>query len=283
MVGKKAVFSSLVLVALPLPRPLSDLASRSELTAWLTRLLMNIMVPGQSQPAPNYIMQPNNHSAFIGLLVHLHRVGFPGHWLADFLQTILSGGMVTDIAPYDDKWPIQTTDMSRRVKSRRVRFDPWLADFENILAACHEGLPFSFTLPPDFAKTVKELGTYATSMEINDPLLAQAFHPRDPNMTLVFYKKQAKMSEHYILCRINDILGNVPFDPPWHKVPQPGEIVILTALEAFEGSGEVRWKMNRKRAREMLDSDGEWLVVGSRSCNMNAPGMSCTFIFEFSH
>jgi len=54
-------------------------------------------------------------------------------------------------------------------------------------------------------------------------------------MTLVFYKRQAAMNEHHILSRILDTMNQ----EPWlqHKCPAPGEIVILTAVEAFERCG----------------------------------------------
>lgn len=256
----------------PFPRPLDQLASRVELTTWLTRHLVNIMVPGRSEPAPNYIFQPSNLAAFLNMLAHLHRVGFPGHWLADFLQIVLSGSMVTDIEPWDDKWPILLKDMKHRTKMRRIRFDPWLADFENILAVCHEGLPFSITLPPDFARTPEELGTYSAKVSIQNPLIAAAFHERDPNIVFVFYKKQPGMSEHWILARINDILGNKPWSPPTYKCPPPGDIVILTATESFDRVGEAVWKRNREKAEEMMNSGGQWVMVASRSSTFNAPG-----------
>ncbi|KAH8102117.1 hypothetical protein BXZ70DRAFT_930357 [Cristinia sonorae] len=271
-VGTEAVFHSLVLASVPLPRPIHDLASRSELTTWLTRLLVNIMIPGTSQMAPNRCTLPNNMAAFLGLLCHLHRVGFPGHWLADYLQLVLTGSMVTDIAPYEKEWPIPLEDMKRRVKPRKVRFDPWLPDFENILAESHEGLPFAITLPPDFARTPDELGTYSCRMSINNPLLRDMFHPRDPNMVLLFYKKQPNLSETFISTRLNAIFHNhAQFDPPRHKIPPPGDVFVLTVVEAFDREGEVRWKMSKKRAQEMMDSDGQWLVVGSRSSTFMCP------------
>ncbi|THH27274.1 hypothetical protein EUX98_g6912 [Antrodiella citrinella] len=234
--SQSAVFKCLTLVGLPLPRPLTELASRTELTTWLTRLLVNILIPGRSQDNPNRITLPNNLAAFLGLLIHLHRVGFPGHWLSDYLHVVLSGGMVTDIAPYEEKWPILLKDGKRRVKARKVRFDPWLGDFENILAVSHEGLPFALTLPPSFARTPDEIGVYSATVEMNMPLLSNAMHTRDPNMTLVFYKRQMGMNEHWLMTRIPDILNDIPWTPE-HKCPAPGEIVILTAVEAFEREG----------------------------------------------
>ncbi len=49
-------------------------------------------------PVPT-LMDPHNLVAFFALLLHLHRVGFPGHWLSEFLARVLGGSMVSDIEP----------------------------------------------------------------------------------------------------------------------------------------------------------------------------------------
>ncbi|TCD61538.1 hypothetical protein EIP91_008282 [Steccherinum ochraceum] len=264
-VGQKAVFKALVLSALPLPRPIHELASRTELTTWLTRTLLNILIPGRSKEAPDYIRLPTNLAGFVGLLVHLHRVGFPGHWLADYLQTILSGSIITDIAPFEGEWPILLSDMKRRVSPRKIRLDPWLADFENILAVCHEALPFSVTLPPDFAKSPDEIGTYSCTMTMSNPFFVNNLHPRDPGMTLAFSKKHPA-SEGYMMTRLNKILTNEPWEK--YKHPAPGTIFVLTAVDAFDRDGEVRFKMSKKRMAEMKEGDN-WTVVAPRSSVMN--------------
>jgi hypothetical protein len=76
------------------PRPLDELASRKELAPWLHQLLVNTLVPGVSPQAmgrfqaPNMAMSvrmPNNLVAFAGLLIYLHTIGYPGHWLGEFV------------------------------------------------------------------------------------------------------------------------------------------------------------------------------------------------------
>ena len=117
---------TLVLSAHKTPRALEDLASRSELVTWLTRVLFNTFIPAQSKPRPSQVRLPHNLVAFFGIVLYLHQIGYPGHWLSDFLARVLSGSLVSDVAPYEGFYPIPVTDRARRVKLRRVRTDPWL-------------------------------------------------------------------------------------------------------------------------------------------------------------
>ncbi|KAI0786953.1 hypothetical protein C8Q75DRAFT_808032 [Abortiporus biennis] len=161
-----------------LPHPLFELASCQELMIWLTHQFFNTIISGWSVQPPNQVVLPNNLIAFFGILVYLHRVGYPGHWLSEFVQSILAGSLISEIAPYVNEWPIPPANARKRVKRRYVRLDPWLPDLENILAVCWQGLPFTVSLPKDFARSAEDLGTYsAQTTGVNDPFLMNMFHP----------------------------------------------------------------------------------------------------------
>ncbi|PBK66923.1 hypothetical protein ARMSODRAFT_959588 [Armillaria solidipes] len=62
-----------------LPRPLSELATRQELIAWLTRVLIITILPPRP-PNPTVVLRgriryPNNLAAFFGLLMRLRAIG----------------------------------------------------------------------------------------------------------------------------------------------------------------------------------------------------------------
>lgn len=262
------VLGCAVVVGMQLPRPLSQLANRHELTTWLTRQVISTIRSGQSENAVTRVVLPNNFVAFIGLLVHLHSVGYPGHWLTDFLNTILADNLVTDIAPYVGILPIPVSEIRRRVPRRKVRLDPWLADLENILAPSWRGLPFPISLPANFAKTPEEIGTYAASCSINNPMV-EMFHPGDPTIILVFYKATPSINENKITDAIPNMFEGKPF-------PAVGNIVILTTQEAVDQHKELRWRLNRKRAEEMMR--GKWFVVAVRG-DMLLSGL-CSFVLS---
>ena len=166
----RPVFYVLVLGAKPLPRPLSELATREEILIWLTRVLFNTFLSGHTQPPPRNFRLPHNLVGFFRLLLNLHRVGYPAHWLGEFLGRVLSGRMHSNIVPYTSEYPIPVSHRSERVAPRSVRTDPWLVEFETILATSYYAIPFplplSFpiasesALPADFSRDADDIALW---------------------------------------------------------------------------------------------------------------------------
>jgi hypothetical protein len=97
--------------SLPLPRPLDELASRQELTSWLTQLFLAIALPPPSRPAPMRIPQPLTTNAFVKTVIKLHEVGYPSHWLSGVLEDILDNRMVLrGPLPWDKLLPLIITE-----------------------------------------------------------------------------------------------------------------------------------------------------------------------------
>ncbi|KAI0737520.1 hypothetical protein C8Q80DRAFT_1125297 [Daedaleopsis nitida] len=164
LLNSNAVMEILLLGPSPsLPRPLSELATREELTTWLTRVLFNTFIPGRSEPVlPCDTRLPHNLVAFFGLLVYLHRIGYPGHWLSDFLARVLSGRMLSDVVPYTGEYPIPVDEYRRRVPARVVCTDPWLVEFETIIATAYYATPFpvASALPADSSRDAEDVAVW---------------------------------------------------------------------------------------------------------------------------
>ncbi|KAG2006762.1 hypothetical protein CC2G_014507 [Coprinopsis cinerea AmutBmut pab1-1] len=88
-----------------LPRPLKELASKDALINWLTALLFAIISDGQADAPPNDQTTSLTLGGFFELLVHLHRVGFPGHWMGDFVGDLVEGRIETRVRPYHGTLP----------------------------------------------------------------------------------------------------------------------------------------------------------------------------------
>ncbi|TFY79515.1 hypothetical protein EWM64_g4494 [Hericium alpestre] len=258
VVKMEPIYGSIRLAHLPHPRPLKELASRNEVRAWLTRILLNTLVPPQQTlHTPFRVRFPNNLVAFVNLLVHLHSVGFPAHWLSDFIETILNDSLITDIAPYRKGFPIPVSDMDRRVPRHRARLDPWLAELENIFAIAYEAIPFPLLLPAGFASDAATIGMFEAAAEkgflYNLPIM-QNF---DPVGCLLFYKSSAGLRPHEIAMELGEIL-NGQMQPP------VGHIHIVTAIEVLDmPKGTVRWRMNKERVRTMQNEG--WDMICYRS------------------
>lgn len=246
----------LAIGSLPLPRPLSELASRQGLTTWLTRVLLAKLVAGRSKEPPFKIRMPHGLVAFFAFLLHLHRVGYPGHWLSDFLNSVLAGSMITDLAPYRGEWPIPVSEIHRRVQRRRIRLDPWLMEFENMIATAYEGIPFSVCVLPNWARSASDLCVLETEVRparIFSTRWEDPSPPFAPVVNMLFYNPQVFLSgAKSLILSIPDILEGT-------KNPPPGSIYILTSVESLDYLIRVRWRMSRQRYTHMKEE--RWVVV----------------------
>ncbi|KAJ7173293.1 hypothetical protein C8R46DRAFT_945999 [Mycena filopes] len=246
-----------------LPRPVGELATRLELIRWLTRVFLYICIPGTSGMQQVRVRMPNNLVAFVRLLVHLHAVGYPGHWLAEFLQTILSDSLVTDVVPYLATFPIPLSDLTRSGPSRRVRLDPWLAQLENILVPARAGLPFAVALPREFAPTHTDIAVYEAVVQTKGPDSFGMFSApvEDPVVDLLFFKPSRTPNADALARLIPNILETAS-----EGIVPRGTVCLLSSQELVDIPGRrVSWRMSRERVRKMR-AEG-WVMVVYRTDN----------------
>ncbi|KAJ7245921.1 hypothetical protein B0H12DRAFT_1127173 [Mycena haematopus] len=228
------------LAPVSLPRPNQDLAKREELKTWLIRIFLSTLVNGKSSSPITKVMAPNNIIAFIWLLIHLQKVGYPGHWLGDFLATLLCNTLVTDTLPFTGIYPISP---------------------EAIVARIRPALPFIISLPAQFQfPAADDIGLYCASVffyggqSTFDPVAGLLFF----NPAKVRLGGQADWPRHIpaILrgegpCKATDIC------------------VVLTIEELLWGPmGEVRWRMNRTRVARMKAEGWAVAVYGTHNDTM---------------
>lgn len=259
LICKEAVKKLIVIGKKDLPRPLTELASRQELVAWLTRVFVYTVLPGAAGRGPVRVRMPNNLIAFFGLINYLPEVGYPAHWIADLVQGLLSGKMTTDIAPYQGQWPIPLSDMRRRVARRAVRTDTWLLDMENVFAVSQQGFPFAVSLPLGFASSHREIGTYYASGKCSMPMMGTGYSgwpDGDPTVSFLFYKPSGVqgMSAEKLVALLPDIFEG-------KECPLPGNVYVLTSPEAVV-LPNLRWRMSKARVKQMKAE--KWCMVGYR-------------------
>lgn len=244
----------------PLPRPLAELASRTELIAWLIRVLFATLLAARDLGAPMSVRYPNNLVAFVHLLIHLISVGFPAHWLSDFLQSVLSDSVVTDVALYTGNFPIPTSELNRRAVKRKLCLEPWLIDLETILATSYEMLPFSLTPPPGFSVSYSDIALFETKLSFFsfNPMSSAPRRPSHiPVISLIFYKYSKNLNAIDLITNIPQILDGKK------KYTGKGELFIMTVVERFDvRDGVIRWRMSRKRMRIMKMQ--KWVMASYR-------------------
>ncbi|SJK99726.1 uncharacterized protein ARMOST_03037 [Armillaria ostoyae] len=246
----------------PLPRPLSTLPSREELTTWLTRVLLaTIFPPAFANPMQQMlrVRYPSNLVAFITLFLRLHEIGYPSHWLSEYLQTILSDSLVTDIAPYAGDPPIPLSELGRRGPTRRrMNLDPWRVEFENILALSYEALPFPVALPSDFARCYDEIGIFEAPFSefMFDHATSMGMTPQfEPVLSLVFYKQG--------LASVARVKQAILRQVAEGKLVKKGDLYVLTSVETLSlNAGVVRWRMSKAKVQAMKAA--KWCFVAYR-------------------
>ncbi|KAJ7780170.1 hypothetical protein DFH07DRAFT_465077 [Mycena maculata] len=260
-ISQEAMQGLVILRKQDLPLPLVKLASRPELITWLTRVLLYTVLPSSAQQGRFRARLPNNLVAFVSLLLHLRGVGYPGHWLSEFLQAVLSGRLVTDIAPYTDKWPIPVSDIKRRVPTRAVRLDPWTAELESIIATALQGIPFHIPLPDDFAAHHTDIGTFEAAVEASSPwmgfMMGTMVNPmpvEDPVVCLLLYKPCGLSAD--------ELLAKLPLVLNGAKSPESGTLCILTSQEVV-AVPVIRWRLSKARVARMREEG--WVMVAYRT------------------
>ncbi|KAF9026023.1 hypothetical protein BDZ89DRAFT_1067865 [Hymenopellis radicata] len=244
-----------------LPRPVEELPSRDELTTWLTRVLLNIITPSKTGSGTVRWIRvrfPNTLALFMGLLLRLHEIGYPSHWISEYLSSVINDTLATDIVPYLGDAPIPLSQMGRRGTSRRrINLDPWSAEFETIVALSFEAIPFPISLPEDFAQSYTDIGVFEAPCPTFGATTVMHMYGFDPVFTLVFYDE----TNVHLFSPVKENL--IPEILEGRHVKK-GQVYILTSVDILGLSSNVmRWRMSKERVRKM--KAGKWRVMAYRA------------------
>lgn len=260
--NSKAVQDALTLASSPRPRPLASLASREQLHSWLSRLLLSLIWSGKAQARPNTIKLPNNLVVFVKLMYELRDIGYPSHWLSDFLHAVFNGTLQVDHSVYRDKTPRPVSDIYKRVSPYRVRLDPWYAELAMLLTSTGHCLPFAVQIPDALAASPDEIGAFranpARNMHALESMMA---FPRNDNVfAMLFYRPdEAGLRDSSAL---RSFIPGLPSVIEGKTTPPPGTFHVLTTLDALDLGRpvpEVRWKMSRTLTAKMRRE--RWMFV----------------------
>lgn len=145
------------------PRPFGELMTRSALETWLFRVFLKLSMP---YPRENHdytlIFSPLNLSTFYRLLVHLHAVGYPGHWLSDVLTSILSGSIDTNARPPRSD-PLKISETKEAFPRLEQSVAPFTAEMRTLGAIWQPF--FDFGVLSDRLPALNSLGRYKAKFE----------------------------------------------------------------------------------------------------------------------
>ncbi|KAF8878264.1 hypothetical protein CPB84DRAFT_1794242 [Gymnopilus junonius] len=242
----KNAFDDIALKRLPLPLPFDQLVRPKELHTWLAQLLLCILYNGRPHHPPHRVDLPGNLNTFLNTLVHLQRVGYPPHWIGDFLQFILSDNLVTDVQPYLGTTPIPKMEINRRTAvPRKVHLGAWQAELEVMLALTMPALPFAVSVPRVYP-TLSDISTFKATVEPID----LSYHPLahvwkvlisgvTKAIGLMFYRPTQGIDTTFLARQIPGIIEG-------ERDVRHAQVQIMLSQESVDLlKGEISWKMSQ--------------------------------------
>jgi len=249
------------------PLPLSRLAGRQELYHWLTRILLYTIVPPQPRPDLLRPRLPNNLTAFLNILFHLHSIGYPGHWLSQFLSDVVTDQLYSTAVPYLGKTIIPLSEHGRTAAKRKLHLNPWLPDFELLVSSAYEALPFPVTLPDGHSEddfhiaSMDDMGCYEAKITQWSVSSMMPFLNNGDFVLSLIFKSPGSPETNTLAKRLGDVVEG--------KVTRKGQIYIQTVVDTCDmKSGKIVWRMRRSRFEKMKRDN--WTLEPMRSDTQEA-------------
>lgn len=127
--------------------PWEKFMKRSEFERWVHGLFLKICLP---YPRPVFgadgspVYAPLNLTVFFGLILQMHEVGYPAHWISGVLNTICEGTITTTTrAPRAEV--VKPQDVEKVYLARNINVAPWKAEFTTLLSLWRHLFPFGIS------------------------------------------------------------------------------------------------------------------------------------------
>ncbi|KAK1566219.1 tetratricopeptide [Colletotrichum navitas] len=125
----------------------SRLTTRPALEKWQHSYLLKICVPYRRPLwSDSPVHPPLNSTAFLRIVLRLHEVGYPAHWLADVLASICEGS-ITTTARSARKLVPHPNDLKTSYPHRKISLGPWKAELTTLFSLWRRLLPFGTVTP----------------------------------------------------------------------------------------------------------------------------------------
>ncbi|KAF9529063.1 hypothetical protein CPB83DRAFT_893776 [Crepidotus variabilis] len=228
-ITSRSLNQAYTLKPLSMPCPLKTLTSKGRLHGWLSHLLVCTLISGLPQALPRRVDLPNNVHAFVALLAYLPTVGFPAHWISEFMATIVEDKLVTDALPYEGRLPIPSSYQRTRTKERKVCLSLWQAELESVVSQFWRALPFFVPMKRSSTSDLLEHTTFQDITKVRAKVAPIDFErhknfrewmpllsPFAPTMAIVFLSPRISVKIDELLPKLPLLLEGGGSDP-WLK------------------------------------------------------------------
>lgn len=124
--------------------PFARLLPRPKLVHWLFTMFLKIVIPANRsfQDWDTLFYAPLNLTIFMRILIHLHEVGYPSHWLSEVLAQILENQVVTTARPPQTS-PLKIEESRKDHPMKQLSCAPFIDEMRSLTALFLPLLPFS--------------------------------------------------------------------------------------------------------------------------------------------
>jgi hypothetical protein len=133
------------------PLPFTALLGRERVENWLYQVFLKAVLPvPRTEYEQQQIFSPLNLTFIFRVAIHLHQTGYPSHWLASVLESILANEVTASVRPPRQN-PLTPEACAKSFPARRLNVAPFLAEFRTLAAQWTAVLPFglqSAHIPP---------------------------------------------------------------------------------------------------------------------------------------
>lgn len=240
-------------------RKLKTLPPREDVVRWLTRVLLNILWAGdltmkQDCMIGHGVRQMMNTNAYVGLLLYLPKLGYPAHWISDFLQAVLSDKLSSDVEIFVGPLPIPTSYSKKRVTMRRLYLAPWITELRAILT---HAAPFApFPLPSISGADAIAIFEGNLRLARHDLTYLYSLSPNDTGNThLMFMHPNTTADTAQKLMRdMRGLLEGKVAHPP------ADQLAIVTSPDLVDAPNNiVRWRMRMEDYQKMVSE--KWILI----------------------
>ncbi|KZV67569.1 hypothetical protein PENSPDRAFT_688005 [Peniophora sp. CONT] len=246
----------------------ASLPPREDVSRWLTRVLVNILWPGDlSLLDPIYgsngIRHTMNLNAFVALLLHLSELGYPSHWLSDYTNSLLSNQHMSTVELYAGPLPIPAAYSSRRVPNRQLWLAPWVTELSTILSLAAPIIPFPIR---DISYT-DAIALFEADPQIDYPALNGLYsvgrQSTAPNIHFMILHPELLPQHRQLILDVRRILDGSGSHPAAEK------LAIITSPDVVSTSDSLaQWRLRVKDYARMKEEG--WSLVMYRF-DTNAP------------
>jgi len=234
--------------------------TKPQLEKWMFGLFFDLALPRSRDflESRSPLHLPANLSRYISVLVNLHEIGYPSHWLSTILSAILENKVITT-ARLHQSCPLDINELEKRHPPVCIDAAPFQADISTVVTMYQRIIPFGlvssyeYLLPSieDIYEYKMCFGPMTNLMTVSNPVISIMFF--NPKLT-TFSHSMSCMDDVRNLISSNIYVGDQDQMNPQRKLVHEG-LQIVSTLSLSQNEKKATFWMNQKRVDEFVQDD----------------------------